>query len=239
MKSSIDSTDFLIIIPAFNESENIPLLAEDLSDLIRQSVIINDGSVDDTGERALECGFNVITHPFNMGIGRTVQTGLKYARSMGFKIAIQYDGDYQHRVDQISCILDPVVKQEADLVIGSRWLTSDYPYTLLRRIGGGFFSLLLYLLTLERITDPTSGFRCFGERAIDGFIDVYPEDYPEVESVLFAKKMGLRLQERAVKMRQRTKGRSSITTIKAIYYMIKVSLGLLTGYMRSAKHWRS
>lgn len=225
----------LIIIPAFNEEDNLPLVAQDLGELIRDSVVINDGSKDKTGDIARNLGFHVINLPFNLGIGGSVQTGLKYALENGYDIAVQFDGDYQHRADQIKNIVEPAEKKDADLVIGSRVLAKEYSFPFLRRLGGRWFSLLLYLLAGVRVSDPTSGFRCYGRKAIECFAENYPEDYPEVESILFGSKKGLKIHEVPALMRARTKGRSSISAFKAIYYMVKVTLGLFIGSIRAFK----
>jgi len=225
----------LIIIPAYNEEDSLPLVAQDLRELISNSVVIDDGSKDRTGDIARNLGFSVVSLPFNLGIGGSVQTGLKYALENGYDIAAQFDGDYQHRADQIENIVEPVKKGTADLAIGSRVLAKKYSFPFFRRLGGRWFSLLLYLLAGVRVSDPTSGFRCYGKKAIECFAQNYPEDYPEVESILLGSKTGLKIQEVPALMRIRTRGKSSIGVFKAIYYMIKVTLGLLIGSIRAFK----
>lgn len=90
----------IIIIPAYNEEDNLPKVAEDLKELVKDAIVIDDGSTDKTFEVAKALGFKVIKHPYNIGIGGAVQTGLKYAIEE-YDIAIQFDGDSQHRADQI------------------------------------------------------------------------------------------------------------------------------------------
>jgi glycosyltransferase involved in cell wall biosynthesis len=223
---------FLLIIPAYNEEENIPKVAEDIGGLIKDAVVINDGSSDRTHDVAREAGFVVLDHPYNIGVGGAVQTGLKYALRKGYEIAIQFDGDFQHRADQIENILKPVLSGEADLVIGSRVLAGDYRFSFFRRIGSRWFSLLLSLLYGAKITDPTSGFRCYGKKAIGFFSINYPEDYPEVESIMYALKAGLRVVEVPALMRQRTSGRSSIGFFQSVYYMLKVTTGVILSSLR-------
>lgn len=229
---------FLLIIPSFNEEENLPKVAEDIGDLISDAVVINDGSTDRTREVAMALGFKVLDHPFNIGVGGAVQTGLKYALRNGYTVAVQFDGDAQHRADQISNILEPVMKEEADLVVGSRILAGDYRFPFLRRLGSRWFSFLLFLFGRVRITDPTSGFRCYGRRAIEFFSSNYPEDYPEVESLIYASKAGLRIKEVPALMRKRTSGRSSIGIFESVYYMLKVSLGVILSSLRRIR-WRA
>jgi len=223
---------FLLIIPAYNEEKNIPKVAEDIGELIKDAVVINDGSTDNTRDVARKSGFAVIDHPYNIGVGGAVQTGLKYASTKGYEIAVQFDGDFQHRADQIENILKPVLADEADLVIGSRVLAGDYRFPFFRRIGSRWFSLLLSLLYGVKITDPTSGFRCYGKKAIEFFSINYPEDYPEVESIIYALKAGLRVVEVPALMRPRTSGRSSIGFFQSFYYMLKVTTGVILSSLR-------
>ncbi len=218
---------FLIIIPAFNESENLPKVAEDLKEFIKDAVVINDGSSDNTPQAAGSLGLKVLNHPYNIGVGGAVQTGLKFALLKNYSLAIQFDGDGQHRADQIKNIIEPVLAGEADLVIGSRLLAGGYEFPFLRKIGSRWFSLLLYIFGGVRLTDPTSGFRCYGRRAIEFFSRYYPEDYPEVESIIYASKAGLKIKEVPALMRQRVSGKSSIGLFQSIYYMLKVSLGVM------------
>ncbi len=223
--------NLLVIIPAFNEEENIPFVSQDIGELKDNAILIDDGSTDRTLEVSRKEGFNTISLPFNTGIGGVMQTGFRYAIMHGYDIAVQFDGDGQHRRDQIERIIKPVVEGRADIVIGSRLHEGDYRFPFLRLLGIKWFSFLLRILTGKKVSDVTSGFRCYGRNAIEVFKDHYPVDYPEVESLLFAIRKGLRIVEVSVKMRERVSGRSSITPFKAIYYMVKVSLGLLIGAM--------
>lgn len=222
----------LIIIPAYNEAENLPFVANDLKGLQYDAIVIDDGSSDSTTRVALRQGLNVITLPFNLGIGGAVQTGLKYAHENSYDIAIQFDGDGQHRSDQIESILDPVLKGQADLVIGSRVLEAGYVFQWPRRLGGRFFSLLLRIICGVTVTDPTSGFRCYGKKTLRLFSEQYPDDFPEVDSVVAACKNGLQISEVPVLMRQRLSGSSTITMRASAYYMVKVALSLLVSAMR-------
>lgn len=222
----------LIIIPAFNEESSIPFVAGDLKGLPYDVILVDDGSSDATTHVARRQGLAVITLPFNLGIGGAVQTGLKYARSNNYDIAIQLDGDGQHRGDQIQCVIDPVIREEADLVIGSRALESSYVFQRSRRLGGLFFSFLTGIISGITVTDPTSGFRCYGKKALHLFSEQYPDDFPEVDSIVVACKNGLRISEVPVHMRQRHSGSSSITMRASAYYMVKVALSLLVNAMR-------
>lgn len=219
----------LVIVPAYNEEGNLPDVLHDLADSGFDVLVVNDGSLDRTSAVARANGARVADLPLNLGIGGAVQTGLLHARDHGYDVAVQFDGDGQHRADQIALILDPI-RDGADIVIGSRFLApmeGGYKVPLMRRLGIWMLSSLLSLVCGTRITDGTSGFRAMGRRAISVFAGDYPEDYPEVEAVIMARRLGLEVKEVPVMMRERQGGQSSITPMYAVYYMVKVFLAIL------------
>ena len=222
----------LAIIPAYNEAENIHAVLEDLRCFDGDTLVVNDGSTDDTAAVAKSLGAQVVSHPFNLGIGGTIQTGLKFARENGYDLAIQFDGDGQHRADQIARITELVLRGEADLVIGSRTLPGGYKMGITRFMGSRVFHWLIRTLAGHTIEDPTSGFRCYGKRTIALFSRYYTDDYPEVESIITAARSGLRVVEVPVLMRGRLSGNSSITRRKSAYYMLKVTLAMVVDAMR-------
>ncbi|GFO64798.1 glycosyltransferase family 2 protein [Geomonas paludis] len=222
----------LAIIPAYNEARNITAVIEDLKSFRGDILVVNDGSTDETAAIAKSLGAEVVSHPFNLGIGGTVQTGLRYAYEHGYDMAIQFDGDGQHRGDQVFKILELVQKGEADLVIGSRTLPGGYKMGITRFIGSRIFHCLIRCLAGKAIHDPTSGFRCYGKKTIRLFSRFYTDDYPEVESIITAARNGLRVVEVPVLMRGRLSGHSSITRRKSAYYMLKVTLAMVVDAMR-------
>jgi glycosyltransferase involved in cell wall biosynthesis len=222
----------LAIIPAFNEADNIHAVLDDLRCFSGDVLVVNDGSSDETAAVAKGLGAQVVSHPFNLGIGGTIQTGLKFARENGYDLAIQFDGDGQHRADQIFKITELVLKGEADLVIGSRTLPGGYKMGITRFMGSRVFHWLIRTLSGHTIEDPTSGFRCYGKRTIALFSRYYTDDYPEVESIITAARSGLRVVEVPVLMRGRLSGHSSITRRKSAYYMLKVTLAMVVDAMR-------
>jgi glycosyltransferase involved in cell wall biosynthesis len=222
----------LAIIPAFNEGDNIRAVIDDIRSFGCDMLVVNDGSTDDTAAVAREFGAHVISHPFNLGIGGTVQTGLKYALERGYDAAIQFDGDGQHRADQIHRIVNLVRSGEADLAIGSRTLPGGYKMGVTRALGSRLFQVLIRFLSGKTIKDPTSGFRCYGKKTIQLFSHFYTDDYPEVESIITAARNGLKVVEVPVLMRGRLSGNSSITRRKSAYYMMKVMLALVVDSMR-------
>lgn len=225
----------LIIIPALNEESNIGGVLDRLrrQTPYRDILVINDGSSDRTSAVATECGAVVADLPFTLGIGAAVQTGYKYAFEQGYDYAVRVDGDGQHDVTQIADLLAPLTARKADLVIGSRVL-SEAPYqsSFPRRVGIRVLSSLVSRVVRQPVTDTTSGFRGANRQAIAAFAEYYPDDYPEVESIIWAHRRGFRIVEVGARMTERTGGESSITAIRSVYYMIKVVFAVMIELMR-------
>lgn len=225
----------LVIVPVYNEEGSIGGVIEDLRKNFPQGevIIVNDGSQDRTSDIARALGANVIDLPYNLGIGGAIQTGFLYALEKGFDAAIQFDGDGQHLAEEIPGILAPYRNKGADLVVGSRFLSEEgFTSSIQRRMGSIILSIVISTLIRKRITDTTSGFRLYGKNAIVLFSSHYPEDYPEVEALVLAHKKGLRIEEVPSRMSPRMIGKSSITTVKAIYYMVKVLLAVFVDLIK-------
>ncbi len=228
----------LVIIPAYNEEESLPGVIRDLLENISTAdiLVVNDGSRDATGRIAAEMGVNVLNLPFNLGIGGAVQAGYRYAQRNFYDVAIQFDGDGQHIAGEIKKLLQPLEKGTADIVIGSRFLApQDYKASAVRGIGIWIFSFVLSRILDTPITDSTSGFRAANRQIINFFARTYPDDYPEVEALVLLHKMNFRIRETAVTMRERTGGRSSITPVRSVYYMIKVFLAIFIDLMKKVR----
>jgi glycosyltransferase involved in cell wall biosynthesis len=224
----------LAIVPAFNERAAIASVVQELTALSwLDVVVIDDGSGDGTAAEAARAGARVITLPFNLGIGTAVQTGYLIAQDARYDVAVQVDGDGQHPPSEIASLVAALQSGEADLIIGSRFLVpGTFRSTRGRRLGIVVLARLVSLAVRQRITDSTSGFRAAGPRAISLFAAAYPHDYPEVESVVVAHRAGLRILEIPIKMHERKGGRSSITPLRAGYYMIKVSMAIAMVLLR-------
>jgi len=230
--------DLLVIIPAFNEQETLRMVIRGIRERLPQAdiLVVNDGSTDTTGAIAREEKALVLEHPYNMGIGATMQTGLQYAFTHGYPIAIQNDGDGQHNPECLPSLIQPIVEGRANLVIGSRFLSSGgFKSKFIRKMGIRYFTCLVRVFTGKRVTDPTSGFRAMDRKVIELFSEEYPSDYPEVEALLSAHKKGLTFQEVPTVMRHRQGGTSSIGVLSALYYMIKVTLSISIGFFRRTK----
>jgi glycosyltransferase involved in cell wall biosynthesis len=227
----------IAIVPAFNEEGNIGGVLNELRtfDAGLQIVVISDGSTDRTAAVAAEHGAHVIRLPFNLGIGGAVQTGFRYAWEEGYDIVVRVDGDGQHDPAQLAQVLAPVLADEADIVVGSRFAgESDYRSSATRRIGIRVLAWVVSAIARQRVTDTTSGFQALNRRAIRLFAADYPHDYPEVEGMVMVIRHRLRLREVPVSMRARVHGRSSIGSLASVYYMAKVLLALFVGLFRRA-----
>lgn len=220
----------LIIIPAYNESQNIEKITDNIIENYSQYdyVIINDGSRDKTRDVCRDRGFQYINLSINLGIGGAVQTGYKYARDKGYDVAVQIDGDGQHDVHYLEQMLKIIDNGDADIVIGSRFITKEgFQSSAVRRLGINILSALIFLCTGKKIKDVTSGYRAVNKRFIDIYADDYPMDYPEPEAIISAIMYGGKIVETPVIMKERMAGKSSINPIKSVYYMIKVTLAIL------------
>ena len=229
--------DTIVILPAYNEGKNIRNVIKDIRDNTSEVdiLVVNDGSTDDTSSAAKETGVQVIDLPVNLGIGGAVQTGFQYALGNNYNYAMQFDGDGQHKGCEIQKLLDRIKKGDADVVIGSRFLkggASAFRSTFLRRIGIFFFSKLISVITGQRLTDSTSGFRVANRKAIERLAKYYPEDYPEPEAIVLLKRWGFSIAEIPTVMQERVGSSSSITTIKSVYYIVKVTLAILVDLLR-------
>jgi glycosyltransferase involved in cell wall biosynthesis len=225
------------LVPALNEEGTVADVIAELRayDADVEILVIDDGSHDRTAEVARIAGAHVLRLPFNLGIGGAVQTGFRYAHENGFDLAVRVDGDGQHDPMQLAAVVDPVVRGEANIAVGSRYLTpreSGYRSTVPRRIGIRILSGVVSMLTRQHITDPTSGFQALDSKAIALFAADYPHDYPEVEAIVLVERHRLKLIEVPIKMRPRAGGESSIGLLASIYYMVKVLLALFVGTFR-------
>lgn len=240
----------LIIIPAYNEEESIGKVCSSIEDFrksLREDcpysidyVVINDCSTDSTEEICRKNGFPVISLRCNLGIGGAVQTGYKYAKKAGYDVAVQLDGDGQHDVYSLDCVLSPVLRGEADMAVGSRFVDNDtscFRSTLMRRVGIRLLSAMIRIFSGTDVKDCTSGYRSASKEVISFFVDHYPSDYPEPESIVSLSKKRFVIKEFPVKMHERDGGCSSISSLRSVYYMIKVSLAIIiAGTQKAGEH---
>lgn len=209
----------LVIVPAYNEQDSIESVIENLKEITIQNikldyVIINDCSIDNTKKICLEKNYNFIDLPVNLGIGGGVQTGYKYAVEQDYDIAIQMDGDGQHDPFFIKNLIEPIINNRADMVIGSRFITKEgFQSSGARRIGINMLRLLIKSLSGKEIKDTTSGFRATNKALTTFFSMYYASDYPEPEAIIAATLNNFTIKEVSVVMSERKGGESSIQFI--------------------------
>ncbi len=230
----------LLIIPAYNEEENILNTCTKISEFSDEIdyIVINDGSKDNTLKILRKNNINYINLINNLGIGGAVQTGYKYAYENGYDIAIQFDGDGQHDVNYVPNICEPIVEGKADMVIGTRYLDkneSQFQSTFMRRLGSNIISFFIKVCTGKKITDPTSGFRAVNKKIIEEFAKEYPTDYPEPESTVCMLCKNYKVTEVPVSMNERQGGTSSIRFWKSADYMIKVVFTIIIDSINARK----
>lgn len=225
----------LVIIPAYNEEGNIIKTVTDIQKHAPSFdyVVVNDCSKDNTLKICLEQGYPVLNLPCNMGIGGGVQTGYLYAARNGYDLAVQFDGDGQHNAAYLEEMAEKLESEKLDMLIGSRYIQKQgFQSSGARRMGIKYFTGLIKLVTGATITDPTSGMRMVNAETIALFAEDYPKDYPEPESVVTLLKKKKKVKELPVTMNAREEGVSSISPVKAVYYMIKVSIAILIAAVR-------
>ena len=226
----------LVIIPCYNEAENIARVVKNLQAVAaRQALpgtvdylVVNDCSTDESAAICASEGFSYISLPVNLGIGGGVQSGYLYAAQNGYDIAVQMDGDGQHDPAYLASVVGPVARGEVDMCVGSRFITREgFQTSAMRRAGIRLLSGLIRLLCGVRVLDVTSGFRATGRRLTEFFARNYAQDYPEPEAIISAVLNGFRVGEAPVVMAERMGGTSSISPLRSVYYMVKVSIALV------------
>ncbi len=231
MKANV--AKILIILPCYNEEQSVGNILQQLKNINVPNceftaLPVNDASTDNTLAEIKKHSNHYLDLPENLGIGGAVQSGLKYAHENNFDIAVQMDGDGQHPPLELIKIIAPILKNETDVCIGSRFIDKEgFQSSFLRRAGIKFLSALIKLKCGQTILDCTSGYRAFNKKAIEECVKYYPKKYPEPESALHLIKKGVRVKEVPVKMDARDGGTSSISGFRSIYYMLKVSLAIL------------
>ena len=216
----------LVIIPAYNEEENIVRVVENLKNNypMYDYVVINDGSADSTAKICRKYGYELVDLPVNLGLAGAFQTGLKYAYRKGYDYAIQFDADGQHRPEFIAPMLDKI-QEGYDIVIASRFVTEKKPHSL-RMLGSNLISAAMKLTTGHRVKDPTSGRRLFNKKMIAEF--ALNMNYgPEPDTISYLLKQGATIAEVQAKMDERIAGESYLNMTKSMMYMLRMLLSIL------------
>lgn len=226
---------FAIIMPAYNEAGRI---ASTIAGIRKVSdadiIVVDDGSKDNTADEAKTAGALVITLPFNLGYGGALQTGFKYALKEGYEFAVQMDADGQHDPMSIKTLIVPVIADEVDITIGSRFMDkSNYKAPFVRRIGMYFFGLIASIFTGRKITDSTSGFQALNKKVMEFYASgAYPVDYPDADVIIMLHRQGFRFKEVPVIMHNAAKPSMHGGIIKPMYYIFKMMISILVTLLR-------
>lgn len=217
----------LIIIPAYNESENIVGVITELKEKIPafDYIIVNDGSKDDTADVCRKHGYNMLDLPVNLGLTGAFQTGMRYAYENGYDAAIQIDADGQHDPSFIPDMIRQMEETGADMIIGSRFVTEKKPRTL-RMFGNTIIEIAIRLTTGKHLTDPTSGMRLYNRKLIREM--AYGVNFrPEPDTVSYLLRCGAKVEETQVAVRERMAGESYLNAGKSIRYMVQMCMNIL------------
>ena len=220
----------LVIIPCYNEEDNIVNTVENLRAVCPEVdfLVVNDCSTDSSADLLRSHHYPFLDLPVNLGIGGNVQCGYLYAVRHGYDVAVQMDGDGQHDPAYLMEDVQPVLDGRCDMCIGSRFIKKEgFQTSFMRRVGIRWLSGMIFLLSGKRVLDVTSGFRATNARMTAYFAQHYAADYPEPEAILAASLAGFTVAEAPVIMRERQGGVSSIHSFKSAYYMSKGALALL------------
>lgn len=222
MKSKV-----LLIIPAYNEQDSIVGVVNNITRNYPDYdyVVVNDGSKDNTRRICKECGYNMVDYPVNQGLTSAFRGGIYYAISKNYEYVIQCDADGQHDPKFIERMLEVAINENADVVIGSRFVNAKKPFSM-RMLGSFILSWCIFITAHQRIKDPTSGMRLYNQRAINL---IYSEkDFgPEPDALAHLMRCGIRVVEAQVDMHERVSGNSYLTITNSIKYMLHMFFSIL------------
>jgi glycosyltransferase involved in cell wall biosynthesis len=196
-------------------------------------LVVDDCSDDGTADAARAAGAEVMRLPHHLGLGGAVQAGYKLAHELGFQYVIRVDGDGQHSAGDIPRMFQVLRDSGVQMVIGSRYLGGQKNYTSgVRAFGILVFRSMLRPVLGRWVHDPTSGFVGVNRQALHLFSRTFPLEYPEIEALVVLQRKAFRFEEVPCTIRPRTTGRSSITAMKSVYYVMHVMLGVLVNVLR-------
>jgi len=225
----------LVIVPAYNEEAAVGEVVTQIHQAVPgvPVLVIDDCSIDLTASVAREAGAKVLSLPHHLGLGGAVQAGYKLAYELGYAYVIRVDGDGQHDANDIPRIYEKLQTSNCQMVIGSRFAgESGGQAGLVRGIGIRFFRTILRPILGKPVHDPTSGFVGVNREALQVFANTFPLEYPEIEALVVLKRRAFRFEEVPCHMRQRMAGRSTITALKSVYYVVHVLLGVFVNVLK-------
>lgn len=219
--------NLLIIIPAYNEAENIERVVENLRKNYPQwdYLVVNDGSKDSTAEICRQHGYPLLDLPVNLGLAGAFQAGIRYAYQNGYTAALQFDGDGQHEPCYISEMIEKMEKEDLDIVIGSRFCEKKKPRTL-RMFGSMLITQAIRLTTGKKVADPTSGMRLFNSNVLKSFSNNINYG-PEPDTISYLLRCGASISEVQVEMHERIAGTSYLNLGRSIRYMLNMFVSIL------------
>lgn len=229
----------LVVIPALNEQESVADVVRDVSTALpgARCLVVDDGSTDRTGERARAAGAEVLTLPYNLGVGGAMRAGFRFARRHGYGVVIQVDADGQHDAQALAELIAGL--DHADLMIGARFAgRGDYGVRGPRRWAMKMLAAVMSRVARTPLTDVTSGFKAAGPRAIDLFADNFPAEYlgDTIEALVIAARAGLTIRQVPVSMRERQAGTPSHHPIKAAVYLVRACAAFALAMLRPRAH---
>ncbi len=225
----------LVLIPALNEEGAIGTVVEEVHAVLPgvPVLVVDDCSDDATVDRARAAGARVLCLPHHLGLGGAVQAGYRLAFELGFDYVVRVDGDGQHDPHDIPAILGALRQGEYEMVIGSRFAGAGGKHSgVIRALGIFFFRAVLRPILGKPVHDPTSGFVGVNRTALAVFSRSFPLEYPEIEALVVLQRKRFRFLEVPCRMRPRKTGRSTITALKSVYYIVHVLLGVFVNVLK-------
>ena len=225
----------LVLIPAFNEESAVAGVVREVRAAVPGApiLVVDDCSVDSTRGEAINAGAKVLALPHHLGLGGCVQAGYRLAYELGYDYVIRVDGDGQHDPSDIPTVLNALERGDCEMVIGSRFVDDNGTHTSwLRAAGIVFFRAMLRPILGRPVRDPTSGYVGVNRTALELFSATFPLEYPEIEALVVLQRKRFRFVEVPCRFRPRRTGRSTITAVKSLYYMIHVLLGVFVNVLK-------
>jgi glycosyltransferase involved in cell wall biosynthesis len=225
----------LILIPAYNEEGAVGGVVDEVRAAMPDTpvLVVDDCSADATVQNAERAGARVLSLPHHLGLGGAVQAGYKLAFELDFDYVIRVDGDGQHDPRDIPRMLEALESQECEMVIGSRFVNGEGEHSgLVRAAAIVFFRAMLRPILGRPVHDPTSGFVGVNRTALAVFSHSFPLEYPEIEALVVLQRKRFRFVEVPCRMRPRRTGRTTITPLKSLYYMVHVLLGVFVNVLK-------
>jgi len=239
--AELEPKSLMVIVPAFNEEAAVGRVVSEIRQILPgvPVLVIDDASLDSTIAVARAAGARVLALPHHLGLGGCVQAGYKLAYELGYEYVIRVDGDGQHDARDIPRVFARLRESGAEMVIGSRFVEENGSRaTLIRGIGIRFFRAVLRPILGKPVHDPTSGFVGVNRSALQVFSKSFPLEYPEIEALVVLQRKAFRFEEVPCKMRPRTTGRSSITRLRSLYYIVHVLLGVFVNVLKYERRAR-